>query len=67
MTTGMDTKNISDAGKTTIVNNELLRLNVDIAALQETRLASQGSMKENVYPECQCGFRSKLRCRGYRK
>ena len=49
MTTGIDTENISDARKTAIINNELLRLKVDIAALQETRLAGQGSIKENDY------------------
>ena len=32
MTTGMDIHNTSDARKTAIVNNELLRLKVDIAA-----------------------------------
>ena len=35
MTTGMDPENINDARKTAIINNELLRLKVDIAALQE--------------------------------
>ena len=49
MTTGMDTENINDARKTAVINNELLRLKVDIAALQETRLAGQGSFKENNY------------------
>ena len=33
MTTGMDPENINDARKTAIINNELLRLKVDIAAL----------------------------------
>lgn len=46
MTTGMDPENINDARKTAIINNELLCLKVDIAALQETRLAGQGSIKE---------------------
>ena len=46
MTTGMDPENINDARKTAIINNELLRLKVDIAALQETRLAGQDSIKE---------------------
>ena len=49
MTTGMDPENISDARKTAIINNELLRLKVDIAALQETRLAGQGSIREKDY------------------
>ena len=30
--------------KTAVINNELMRLNVDIAALQDTRL---GTLKEN--------------------
>ena len=34
MSTGMDTENISDARKTAIINNELLRLKVDIAAFK---------------------------------
>ena len=45
MTTGMDPENISDARKSAVINNELLRLKVDIAALQETRLAGQGSIR----------------------
>ena len=49
MTTGMDPENINDARKTAIINNELLRLKVDIAALQETRLAGQGSIKEKNF------------------
>ena len=48
MTTGMDTENISDARKTTIINNELLRLKVDNATLQETRLAGHGSIKKII-------------------
>ena len=48
MTTGMDTDiyNTTDARKAAIINNELFRLKVDIAALQETRLAGQGSIIE---------------------
>ena len=46
MTIGMDTENISDVKKTAIINNELLRLKVDIAALQETRPAGQGSIED---------------------
>ncbi|MCP4267312.1 MAG: hypothetical protein GY777_17355, partial [Candidatus Brocadiaceae bacterium] len=49
MTTGMDPENISDARKSAVINNELLRLKVDIAALQETRLAGQGSIREKDY------------------
>lgn len=41
MTTGLtsDIMDISDARKTAVINNELLRLSIDISALQETRLA----------------------------
>ena len=51
MTTGMDTDidNTSDARKTAIINNETLCLKVDIAALQETRLACQSSTKEKYF------------------
>ncbi|XP_061728258.1 uncharacterized protein LOC133533309 [Cydia pomonella] len=35
--------------KTSIIDRELLRLRVDIAALQETRLADEGSLRENNY------------------
>ena len=49
MTTGMDTDNTCDARKTAIINNELLRLKIDIAALQETRLAGQGSITEKDF------------------
>ena len=35
--------------KTAVINNELLRLNVDIATLQETRLADSGALKEKDY------------------
>ena len=46
MTTCMDTENTSDARKTALINNELISLMVDITALQETRLAGQGSIRE---------------------
>ena len=35
--------------KSATINNELLRLNVDIAALSETRLAESGKIKEKDY------------------
>ncbi|XP_046705788.1 zinc transporter 9-like [Silurus meridionalis] len=45
--TGLDDLlNISDVRKTVIINNELLRLKVDIATLQETCLAESGFLKE---------------------
>ena len=40
---------IDDFRKTAIINNELKKLNIDIAALQETRLASSGMLQENDY------------------
>ena len=40
---------INDCRKTAVINNELKRLNVDIATLQETRLADSGTVKENYY------------------
>ena len=51
MTPGLseDLQNISDARKTAVINNELLRLQIDIAALQETRLADSGTLKEKEF------------------
>ena len=51
MTFGMDTDidNTSDVRKTVIINNEFHRLKVDIAALQKTRLAGQGSIREKDF------------------
>ena len=46
MSTGMDLENISDARKTAVINNELLCLKFDIAAVQEKRPAGQGSVIE---------------------
>ena len=43
------TKGISGTTKTAVINNELLRLQVDIATLQETRLAGSGTLKEKDY------------------
>ncbi len=40
---------IDDSRKTAIFDHVLDRLNVDIAALQETRLADSGSLKEKNY------------------
>ncbi len=40
---------ITDARKTAVINNELCRLNVDIATLQETRLPDAGSPREKDY------------------
>ncbi|KAL1250637.1 hypothetical protein QQF64_018433 [Cirrhinus molitorella] len=51
MLTGLsgDIRDIDDLRKTAVINNELLRLDVDIAALQETRLADSGTLKEKDY------------------
>ena len=35
-------QDVSDSRKTAVINNELLRLNVDIATLHETLLADSG-------------------------
>ena len=42
-------QDVSDSRKTAVINNELMRLNVDIAILQETRLADSGALKEKDY------------------
>lgn len=44
-----DLQQIDDARKTAIIDRELKRLNIDIAALQETRLPGSGSLKEKDY------------------
>lgn len=44
-----DLQQIDDARKTAIINRELAKRNIDIAALQETRLASSGSLMEKDY------------------
>ena len=57
MNTGMDddVSNIKNVRKTAVIDSELYRLQVDIAALQETRLAGQGSIKEKDYTFFWCG------------
>ena len=40
---------VSDARKTAVMNNELCRLQVDIIALQETRLSESGIIRERDY------------------
>ena len=40
---------ISDCRKTAIMSGELKRLKIDIAALQETRLADSGQLRERDY------------------
>lgn len=44
-----DLDQVDDSRKTAIINRELLRLDIDIAALQETRLPSNGSIREQEY------------------
>ena len=44
-----DLEQIKDARKTAVIDCELSKLNVDIAALQETRLPSNGNLKEREY------------------
>ncbi|CAG9128775.1 unnamed protein product [Plutella xylostella] len=41
--------NIPEIRKTAIIDRELLRLRVDIAGLQETRLSDEGSLREENY------------------
>ena len=40
---------ISDCRKTAIISGELKKLNIDIAAFQETRLADGGQIREHDY------------------
>ena len=51
MTPGIseDLRTIKDSRKTAVINNELLRLQIDIAGLQETRLADSGRLREKDY------------------
>ena len=41
-----DLQDISNTRKTTVINDKLKRLNVNIATLQETWLANAGTLKE---------------------
>ena len=49
--TGLSTslQDSKDSRKTAVTNDELKRLNLDIATLQETRLADSGTLKEKDY------------------
>ena len=51
MTPGLneDLTKIDDSRKTAVIDSELERLNIDLAALQETRLPGNGSLKEKSY------------------
>ena len=44
-----DLKQVNDSRKTAIIDRELTRLDVSIAALQDTRLASSGYLKEENF------------------
>ena len=44
-----DLLKIDDSRKTAIIDRELLRLNIDIAGQQETRLPGAGSLRERNY------------------
>ena len=50
-----DLDQIQDVKKTAIISEELNKLGVDIAALQETRLAETGSLREAKYTFFWCG------------
>jgi len=45
----IDIRDIDGPRKTAVISSELARLNVDIAALQETHLADYGSLREKEY------------------
>ena len=51
MTNGLSAslQDIKDSRKTAVINDEMKRLNVGIAALQEIRLADSGTLKEKDY------------------
>ena len=44
-----DLQLMDDSRKTAIINKELVRLNIDVACLQETWLADNGSLMERDY------------------
>ncbi len=44
-----DLRKIDDSRKTAIMNSELKRLDIDVATLQETRLAADGVLWEEDY------------------
>ena len=51
MMTGLSASlpDIKDFRKTAVINDELRRLNVDVATLQQTRLADSGTVKKKEY------------------
>ena len=60
MMTGLSAslQDIKESRKTAVINDKLKRLNVDIATLQETRLADSGTLKEKDYKFFWLGKRS---------
>ena len=52
MTTGLtrDLREVDDARKSAVINNELLRLGVDMAALQETALRKPVPSEKRITP-----------------
>ena len=50
-----DLDQIQDVRRTAILSEELNKLSVDIAVLQETRLAETGSLREAKYTFFWCG------------
>ena len=44
-----DLSQVDDSRKAAIINHELKQFNIDLAALQETRLPSKGSLREQDY------------------
>ena len=44
-----DPLSVNDLSKTAVIDKELSRLNIDVAALQETRLPEVGSLRERNY------------------
>ena len=61
MMTGLSAnlRDIKDCRKTAVINDELRRLNADIATLQETRLADSRTLKEKDYMELQSSGRGR--------
>ena len=57
-------QDINDSRKTAVINDELRRLNMDIATLQETRLADLGTVEEKDYTFFWQGKRSESREHG---
>ena len=59
-----DLQDISDARKTAVINDKFIRLNVNIATLQETWLANAGTLMKRDYTFFWQGKSSELREHG---